>query len=637
MKRREFVKYSTLAGFSFSLPALSVLSSCSSTASTIHSPEFHQLTADLLKDWCDGMLAVQIHNPADPIVHGMLKCPACDVVHARFSDSVYPFLHMAKVTGDKKYLEAGIAVQEWAENVTLEDGSWTNSLEPTSWNGTTIFGAIALAEALHFHGDLLDDERRSRWMARLKRAADFVYTKFTLSFTNINYGATAIYGLKLFGEVLENEGYKVRSKEFAEGIKSWFTDPNHLLFGEAKPSDKLSPKGLYGVDLGYNVEESLNSIALYALAEKDEELLALVTKSLNSHLQFMLPDGGWDNSWGTRQFKWTYWGSRTSDGCQPGFGMMAHVNPAFGTAAVRNTELLKRCTSGGLLHGGIHYLSHGIPPCVHHTFAHAKPLAFLLDNWEKLPQINTDIPLPREIAKGITHFSDLDVTLFAKGDWRGTVSANDAIYKDGQNRHATGGSLGMLYHRKVGVLAAASMAIYKLMEPYNQQPNPGEDFAFTPRVEAFHDGIWYSNIFDRAARMEHAETENSTRIAAECSLKNAANEPITASAATFKLTYACSEESVEVTAETDQTLEVPTAFVFPIISASTEIFNQINEKEIHVIKEGGTVKILSNVPLKVKEMERKRIFNMVPGMEAIPILAFFDEYETTVKITISLT
>ena len=26
-------------------------------------------------------------------------------------------------------------------------------------------------------------------------------------------------------------------------------------------------------------------------------------------------DGGWDNSFGTRNNKWTYWGNRTSDGC----------------------------------------------------------------------------------------------------------------------------------------------------------------------------------------------------------------------------------------------------------------------------------------------------------------------------------
>jgi hypothetical protein len=31
---------------------------------------------------------------------------------------------------------------------------------------------------------------------------------------------------------------------------------------------------------------------------------------MDTHLEFMLHDGAWDNSWGTRNFKWTYWGNR---------------------------------------------------------------------------------------------------------------------------------------------------------------------------------------------------------------------------------------------------------------------------------------------------------------------------------------
>lgn len=48
----------------------------------------------------------------------------------------------------------------------------------------------------------------------------------------------------------------------------------------------------------------------YALMAKDTDLLTLVDRSMATHLEFMLPDGAWDNSWGTRSFKWTYWGGR---------------------------------------------------------------------------------------------------------------------------------------------------------------------------------------------------------------------------------------------------------------------------------------------------------------------------------------
>ena len=636
MERMAFMQLSAIGGIGLTLPMTTWLNSCSHKMEPTHSVEFKKLAFDLLKDWCDGMIGVQVIDPSDSKVHGMLKCPACDEVHARSMDAVYPFLHMAKATGEKKYLDAGIAAFEWGQNVSLPDGSWSNGLDPKSWNGTTIFGAIALAEALHYYSDLLDDARHERWKERLGQAAEFIYEKFTISFTNINYPATAVYGLNLIGRVLKNENYIARSKELAEEVKAYFTEPNHLLFGEGKPSDKRSAKGLSAVDLGYNVEESLNSLVMYALHVNDEDLLDLITKSLNSHLEFMLPDGGWDNSWGTRQFKWSYWGSRTTDGCQPAFGMMAHKNPALGTAAVKSTELLRRCTADGLLHGGIHYLSHGIKPCVHHTFSHSKNLAAMLDHWDHLPEINTTAPLPRTTADGIKYFPELDTNLFARGDWRGTVTAYDAIYKDGHYRQATGGALSVLYHNRVGLLCAASMAIYKLVEPYNQQPNPGEDFAFTPRVETFKDEVWYSNIFDRAATMTSGDAEGEIRLNAQAQLKNKENEAVTETASDFELTYTCSKGVMRITAKTAQPIKLKTAFVLPIISPTGELVAQPNPNEITVQKPEGLVSIKANVPLVIKEIPGERTFNMVPGAEAIPIMAFFEETAKEVEISIEV-
>ena len=93
----------------------------------------------------------------------------------------------------------------------------------------------------------------------------------------------------------------------------------------------------------------------------------------------MLPDGGWDNSIGTRNFKWTYWGGRTSDGCQAALNHLGKDDVAFAESALRNLELYKACTHQGLLMGGPHYARHGEEPCIHHTFCHAKVLAEALD------------------------------------------------------------------------------------------------------------------------------------------------------------------------------------------------------------------------------------------------------------------
>ncbi len=638
MNRQKFLQNTALAGIGLSIPTSLLFSSCDETRQTSHSTEFKKLTYDLLKDWCDGMIRVQINNPSNLEEHGALGCPACSHIHGRCMDAVYPFLYMADVTGDKKYLDAAILVMDWAENnVSQANGSWTVVPNPKSWKGITVFGAIAIAEALRYHGHVLEDERRRSWTARLEKAGQYVYDTFSIAFTNINYGGTAIYGLNLIGRVLQNNEFIAKSKSLAEEVKSYFTTNEHLLFGECKPdAEKLSTKGLNGIDLGYNVEETLNSLVMYALKEKDDELLQILTKSLNSHLEFMLPDGAWDNSWGTRQYKWSYWGSRTCDGSQPAFAMMAHINSAFGTAAIKNTELLQRCTAEGLIHGGPHYVSHGIPPCVHHTFTHAKPLTALLDHWEELPEVNTNTLLPRVTAEGIKKFKDLDVSLFARGDWRGTISAYDAIYKDGDYRQATGGALSVLYHNKVGLLCTASMAIYKMVEAYNQQPNPGDDFALTPRIETFKNDVWFSNIFDRGATIHSEENDIDLQLIAKTELKDKSNETVTDTASDFELLYQCSKDSIQIIAKTDQTIKEPTAFVLPIVSPTGEKVTQSNPNEITIQKPEGLVIITASVPLTIKDTPKERIFNMVPGVEVVPLIAHFKDKSQELEIRIKV-
>ncbi len=116
----------------------------------------------LLKDWCDGMLALAIDAPGDLSRHGALACPSCDFIHGRCMDAVHPFFYQASKSGDMRYRDAGIRAFEWSRNVSQPDGSWTVVPDPKSWKGITIFGAIALAEALRNHGDLLDAETRKR-------------------------------------------------------------------------------------------------------------------------------------------------------------------------------------------------------------------------------------------------------------------------------------------------------------------------------------------------------------------------------------------------------------------------------------------------------------------------------------------
>ncbi|WP_299130099.1 hypothetical protein [uncultured Winogradskyella sp.] len=637
MKRRNFLQLSTLAGVGLSLPMSGLLTACAEHPQ--HSLEFKNLIANLLKDWSDGMLKVQINNPSNLDEHGALGCPSCSHIHGRCMDAVYPFLYMADKTGYEKYVEGAKLVMLWAENnVSQDNGAWTVIKNPKSWKGITIFGAIALAEALHYHGHVLDEATRTAWTKRLEKAGQYIYDTFTIDFTNINYPGTAVYGLDLVGDVVKRDDFKAKSKALAQQVKAYFTPNEGLLFGECKKSSsKLSEKGLHGVDLGYNVEETLNSLVMYALKKNDKELLEILTKSLNSHLEFMLPDGGWDNSWGNRMYKWTYWGSRTCDGSQPAFGMMAHINPAFGTAAVKNTELLQRCTADGLIHGGPGFIEAGIPPCVHHTFTHAKPLAALLDHWEHLPEINSSTSLPRMTADGVKHVKDLDVFLFARGDWRGTVSAYDAEYHYKEDfRQASGGALGVLYHNKVGLLCAASMAEYALVEKNNQQPQPNKDICLTPRIETFKNDVWYTNLYDLPATVASKDENGTIELLADVKLKNVEREEVTETAASFDITYKCFADKTEISVSTKQDITEPTAFVLPIISPNNEVVTNVSATEITIQKPDGLVTIKANSPIKIKDIEGARTFNMVPGVEAIPFEVFFEKDINELLISIAV-
>lgn len=533
----------------------------------------------LLADWCDGLLKLQLPE-------GAFRCPSCDIIHGRCADAIYPFLQMASSTYDTKYIDAAMSVQRWSRNVDCADGAWQNDPGTThTWKGITVFGAITLAETLHHHGALLGATTRAAWTDRLRKAIEFVFREFHWkNYANINYPVTASYALALCGRVLDEPRYVERGREFARKSLEFLTKPNRLLYGEGKPYEQRSPKGCYPVDLGYNVEESLQALAQYGLLTGDEEVLGPTVESLKAHLEFMLPDGGWDNSWGTRSYKWTYWGSRTSDGCLPAYALLAGREPSFATAAVRHLALLRSCTKDGLLHGGPHYVAHKMPPCVHHTFCHAKALASLLDHPKFNPNIAATALLPRAAARGIRAFPEINVWLASAGPWRATVSGYDWFNTKPKMtiRQATGGALGMLWHEKIGPVLCASLAEYLPWEPSNMQPMKEPDFPLTVRLEGTVDGKRTSSLFDSAAEVTPSEENGALVFRVKMKLLSG------------ELTYRITPEDVRIESK------CPGAWmVLPIIATAN-----------------GRVRVES----ATQSFEEKRIFNPVPGFEADPLI-----------------
>jgi hypothetical protein len=589
--------------------------------------------AQLLRTWCDGLIPHQVTAIYDPTLHGGLLCPACVLIHGRCADAVYPLLHMAHTSGESKYLQSALMMYEWSEQqVSRADGSWINDVNLSTWKGITVFHAIALAEALHFHGSVLDTQTRKRWTDRLARAAQFLDGFITMQTGNINYPVTSSLCFALCAQALGDHHYQDRAHELAHSSLNYFTK-NNLLFGEGHPFNVVTKKGCHPVDLGYNVEESLPALAEYALLTKDQAVLDQAIIALRAHMEFMLPDGGWDNSWGTRNYKWSYWGSRTSDGCQAAYVLLSPYEPKFREVAQRNLDLMAACTHDGLLYGGPDYFAHGDRPCIHHTFSHAKALATVLDRGANLPANLAPTErqqLPCDVPTGLKHYPEIGVHLASVGPWRATVTEYDWEYVErvqasggsGGGGSASGGAMSFLFHRTLGPILTASMTEYQIIEVANQQTfRDYPHMTLTPRIECKSSGT-YTSLSDLEATVTATTPEGQINFDVNGSLQNIAHQPLSTGDINYHLTYNLTESSVTITATaTGATPPTsPVQFILPVISQSTETVEQPEPGTIHITKPKGIVIVRTNAPHSFEPVPRERTFNLVPGFECVPLI-----------------
>lgn len=587
-----------------------------------------KLYGDLLQSWCDGMVARQVMGVADPALRGGLLCPACGLIHGRCGDAVYPLLRVAHTTGNEKYLHAALEVHEWSERtVSRPDGSWVNDVSLSTWQGITVFHTIALAEALEHHGSILDTKVRNQWTERLARAAKFLDGFISIETGNINYPVTASLAFVLCGKVLGYEHYVERGRKLAHEVLGQFT-ADGFLYGEGHPLRGVTAKGCRPVDLGYNVEESLPSLALYSVLTGDTEVRDVVIRAMKTHLEFMLPDGAWDNSWGTRNYKWSWWGSRTSDGCHPGFVLMAEHEPRFREAARRNAELMAACTHDGLLYGGPDYFAHGDAACIHHVFTHAKALATVLDRGSFHAETGERPKLPRDEAYGLKSFPVIGTQLGAIGPWRATVTDYDWEYVedvqaggggDSGGGHASGGALSLLYHCGLGPVLVASMTKYALIEiPNQQQYRGGSHMTLTPRIECAGKET-YTSLDDLKAEVTVTQPHLEVAWDVKGRMLTTRHKSISDDGVLYHLEYRLSPEGVELVAGVNGAGPAPLRWILPVIARADEAFERTDAQTVRIAKAKGTLTVSTDSPAGFEVVPKERTFNLVPGFEAIPL------------------
>ncbi|MGH9600156.1 MAG: hypothetical protein ACRD27_09840 [Terracidiphilus sp.] len=641
LTRRELLQLSTTGAAV--LGARAAFPQLASAAEALQNPAQQPQTSEeklysgLLTEWCDGMLERQITAFRDPAFYGGLLCPSCVLIHGRCGDAVYPLLRMAHSTGEAKYLRAAIQLNEWSQaQVSRPDGSWVNDVTLSDWQGITVFHAIALAEALKHHGEVLDAATRGKWKDRLAAAARFLDGFITIQTGNVNYPVTSSLAFYLCGQVLGEDHYLERGRGMAHQAMQQFT-PSGFLFGEGHPLQGVSPKGCRPVDLGYNVEESLPSLAMYAMLADDKPVQEQVVAAMKTHIEFMLPDGAWENSWGTRNYKWSWWGSRTADGCHPGFILMAKFDPRFREAARRNAELMAACTHNGLLYGGPDYLVHGDLPCIHHTFTHAKAIAAVLDECDLTPVERPK--LPRDEPYGLKTFATIGTRLAAIGPWRATVTEYDWEYAEHVQAgsggvgggHVSGGALSGLFHMALGPVLTASMTHYEMIEISNQQQYRSDlHMPLTARIEYGSGDDAYSNLNDFKALVkvaQQASQEGADQSGGEIvfdaqgRMLNNGHKPPAGGELLYRVTYRLSESGVELTAAASGEIPAPAnlRFIVPVIARGSEAFEQPDARTVRIAKAKGTITVHTDAAAGFGNVPKERTFNLVPGFEAIPL------------------
>lgn len=569
----------------------------------------HQEARTLLVKWCDALIDAQIESE-NPYLGGGALCPACGFQHARLCDAVYPFTYLWIETGDAKYLSAARKALEWTErNYLRGDGSYWNDRK-TPWKGTTVFCQIALGKTLLRWGDRLPKEVADEWRAIFLRQSRFLIAWFNDPKWSgvINYPSAFCEAMALAWKLTGDGLYRSEAeKMWKTTVSPRFTEDG-LLSGEGHPMcGKTAVRKLAIVDLGYNLEESLPALAEAGEILGDEAMVAQVLAAARAHMAFVLPDGAIDDSCGSRAVKWSYWGSRTSDGILPLYAFLGRHGESYArSGAERTLRLYSELTSAdGFLYGGLRYADADEPPCLHHTFAHAKAVT----DWlvAGLPSEGASTALPREVQQGLRTFPSMDVALAAAGPWRATFSASDAF--PGRCDALSGGCLSLLWHQEMGPVVCGTMPVYRYPEWVNQQDqrHAEETFCMTPRLVA--DG--FTNLTDYEAKVASAEKEGVVEYSVSGHLTSLDNAVRKASAYTIR--YELSGQGLSLTATC---AEGPFSFVFPVVvDRATEV--SVNGRKAEISGSRLKASLSASSELKLVRTDRGQFaFSPIAGVLA---------------------
>ena len=524
--------------------------------------------------YCDALIS-RLQNDKASDFFGGFYCSACGIYHGRADNAVYPMLYAYSLTGDEKYTDCAKNLLIFRKKLTDSDGGVFNDFG-SGWKGITVFSALAFYKTLKNLSDVLPADLKEALERLFEESAKWVYDDlFIGAKAYINYYAAAAAVNAAAGEYFRLPEYTLRARELLKYCLSLFTE-NGLLCGEGQPHDSVSKKGCRPIDIGYNAEEAFPALADAAMILGDRRTEKVLARHAEKMLDFMLPDGAWDNSFGTRSNKWTYWGSRTSDGCAGAFCALSEFLPELKTAAAKNAALMIKCSENGLLCGGRDYEKLGQPVCIHHTLTHAVSLTdaalYGLTGEEALP------PEPDTCGFSYKYYPELDTYKIKAGQWLAAVTGYDFAngnYARGAS-HASGGAMSLLYHKDLGAVLAGSTYEYRLTEPNNMQPPAGDipHETLMMRAEYEKNGVKYASCLDFEANIKVSAQNDSIRADvtahfADVKEHKPENENLLA-----RFSYVFTRDEVKISCEIIGQNGEKIRFIVPVIDNSAKLVSE---------------------------------------------------------------
>jgi hypothetical protein len=184
-----------------------------------------------------------------------------------------------------------------------------------------------------------------------------------------------------------------------------------------------------------------------------------------------------------------------------------------------------------------------------------------------------------------------------------------------------------------------------MKHPANMQPVTDTfSMALTPRLEIVYKEKRFNNLYDLEARIEKEEKRDRIEFHVNARLLHAPlhapESPVSPESgeAACTLSYRFMQDAVEISARMRKTPKFDRLeFVLPIISPTGERVKRKGSGSYIIEKSAGKVAVSSTVDLVIPDFDRQRVFNHVPGFEAVPLAAQWDVKATpTLKIKLQV-